>query len=46
MVPDGQFVPWAVELFEKLPTFEKEFNRYVEGGAGYSETYTDYVVLR
>ena len=46
MVPDGQLVPWAAELFEKVPTFEEEFNSYVEGGAGYFETYTDYVVLR
>jgi len=46
MVPDGQSVPWVAELIEKQPTFEEEFNRYVEGGAGYFETYTDYVVLR
>ena len=46
MLPDDQPVPWAAELLEKLPTFEEEFERYVEGGAGYMETYTDYVVLR
>lgn len=43
---EGQPVAWVMEILEKLPSFEEEFERYVEGGAEYFATYTDYVELR
>ncbi|HET6567541.1 MAG TPA: hypothetical protein VFG50_06215 [Rhodothermales bacterium] len=43
---EGEPADWFLEIWNKAPKFEDEFNKYVQGGADYFNTYTDYVVLR